>query len=234
MKQLRVYLIAWNYEKFIHETINWYNKVDCNITVYDNMSTDRTVEICKDLGCEVISFNTGGKMDEKTLMNIRELCWLNPAHEEPWVVVCDEDEWVDVSENIFEADWNVNKCVGYEMFGQDGDTQEQLTYGVESAGYCKMALFNKTQIERMNFGAGSHQANPVAKEGFQVKFNPNPVALYHTKWRGWETGLNRQQTIAPRRSDGDKQRGWNFHYSLGEDIHRDYYTNGFNNRKQIR
>lgn len=235
-KLLRVYAITWNYEHFIPDLIKWYkSKVDCEITIYDNMSTDRTPEICQDLGCDVISFNTGGKMDEKTLMNIRELCWLNPTHNEPWVVVCDEDEWVNVSEDLLkEATWNVNHCVGYEMFGTDGDKMEDLVYGVTSAGYCKQALFNRDQIQSMNFGAGNHTAKPVAKEGFEVIYNPNPVEMFHTKWRGWEAGLNRQSVIAPRVSDDSKRKGWNFHYALPESVHKDYYLNGFNNRVKVR
>lgn len=244
MKQLRVYAITWNYEHFVEDLIKWYrDRVDCNFTIYDNMSTDRTPEILRDLGCEVISFNTGGKMDEKTLMNIRELCWLNPSHAEPWVVICDEDEWVDVNDDVIkDATWNVNKCVGYEMFGMDGDKMEDLVYGVPSVGYSKMALFNRSQIQAMNYGAGNHSANPTPLIGHKVIMNPNPVAMYHTKWRGWEAGLNRQKSIAPRVSEDSKRKGWNFHYALPERLnegqtghnHWDYYSRGFEMRLKVR
>lgn len=243
-KLLRVYAITWNYEHFIPDLIKWYKeRVDCNITIYDNMSTDLTPEICKDFGCEVISFNTNGFMDEASLIKIRELCWLNPNHNEPWVCVVDEDEWVNVNEDLLVgADWNVNKCVGYELFGEDGDTQEDLIFGLPSSGYDKQALFNRNEILAMNFGAGSHTASPIAKEGYGIKYNPNPVEMFHTKWRGWEAGLNRQKSIAPRVSEDSKRKRWNWHYGLPDRLeegqtglnHWDYFNNGYNNRVKVR
>lgn len=236
MNSLHVYLITWNSADFIKDTLTWYRQrvPDCLFTVYDNMSSDLTVEICNEFGAEVISFNTNGTHDEKTLMNIRELCWKNPEHESTHIVVCDDDEWVNVSLESMEGDWNVNKCIGYELFGEDSDTMDDLIFGVESIGYAKQAYFRRDQIERMNFGAGSHNANPIPKEGFELKYNPNPVEMFHTKWRGWNRGLSRQYSIAPRRSEDSKSKGWNFHYSLPESVHKDYYQNGFNNRIKVR
>lgn len=244
MNKIHIYVTTWNSSAFIEDLINWYRTrfPDCPITIYDNMSSDLTVEICKSLDCEVISFNTMGTMDEKTLINIRELCWLNPNHDSEWVIVCDDDEYVDVTPEQLDGTWNVNKCIGYEIFGQDGDSFEELIYGLPSDGYSKQVLFNRHQIKRMNFGAGSHQANPEPKQGFEVIYNPNPCPLYHMKWRGWEAGLNRQKSIAPRISEDSKKKGWNFHYGLPEKLeqgqtglnHWDYYNNGLTNRIKVR
>lgn len=235
MNDLSIYVITWNQERYFQDFIDFYRSriPDCKIVVYDNESTDNTVEIAKSNNCEVISFSTGGKMDEKTLISIRNTCWQNATSK--WIIVVDDDEWVEVSQELLDnADWNINKCIGYEMFGEEGDTIDRLIYGCPSAGYCKSALFNRLEIFSMGFEAGSHKENPKAKLGFQVKYNPNPVALYHTKWRSPSNGFGRAHNIAPRVSGHSKSLGWNFHYGLADSIHQDYYNNGMKNRIKVR
>lgn len=243
---LHIYTTTWNNPEVIMNFIDWYREriPDCLITVYDNMSSDLTPEICWGMNCEVRSFNTNGFMDEKTLINIRELCWLDPSHNSEWVIVCDDDELINVSEELLRnTDWNINHCVGYEIFGEDGDTLKNFTQGLPSTGYSKKALWKRDEILAMNFGAGSHTANPVAKEGFEIKYNPNPVEMFHTKWAyGWEKGVERQKLVGTRVSPHSKSKGWNFHFNLPERLeegqtglnHWDYYSQGLANRTKVK
>lgn len=241
---LHVYMTTWENQEVLQDTITWYRQrvPDCKITVYDNMSADLTVEMCLDLGCQVRSFNTQGKMNEAILMKIRECCWLDPEHNSEFVIVCDDDEMVDVKLDKMEG-WNVNHCVGYEMFGSEGDKLEDMKFGLPSAGYSKKLMWKRYEILAMNFGAGSHQSNPVAKEGFEIIYNPDPFACYHTKWsRGWNKGVSRQKRIGPRVDEESKRKNWNWHFNLPDKLeegqtglnHWDYFNNGFNNRVQVR
>lgn len=243
---LHVYTTTWNNPEVITNFVTWYRSrvPDCLITVYDNMSTDLTPEICKDLGCEVISFNTNGYMDEQTLMNIRELGWLNPAHNSKVVLTCDDDELLDITPELLEDDsWNVIHCTGWELFGEDGDTLKDFTQGLSSTGYSKKLVWKRNEIQRMNFGAGSHNANPVAKKGFEIKYCQQQVNCFHTKWAyGWEKGVARQKLVGTRVSPHSKSKGWNFHFSLPERLeegqtglnHWDYYNNGMQTRTKVR
>ena len=74
---LEVFVCTWCEDKILLDFIQWYRSrvPDCLITVYDNMSDDRTVEIALDNECKVIPYDTSGYMDEQTLMNIRNNCW---------------------------------------------------------------------------------------------------------------------------------------------------------------
>lgn len=232
---IEIFTITWNQERFLQDFIDFYRNrfKDCKITVYDNESTDATVKIAKQNNCDVINFSTNGRMDESTLIQIRNNCWKNSKHK--WIIVVDDDEFVDITlEQLENATWNVNKCVGYEMFGEEGDSMDDLIYGVPSLGYSKASLFNKNEIEDMNFSEGSHKERPIAKPEFKVNFNPNPVNLYHTKWRCPSNGLNRAHNIAPRVSEDSKRKRWNFHYGLEDKIHIDYYNNGMENRIKVR
>ncbi len=233
-KSIEIFGIFWNEENIIQDFINWYrNKLpNASITIIDNESTDNTTNIAKLNGCNVLTYNTNGFMDEMTLMSLRNNIWRNSNSE--WIIIVDSDELVDIDHEIInEADWNVAKCLGYEMFGE-GEPINELIYGCPSDGYSKSAVFNKNEIENMNFGAGSHTENPTPKQNFSVKFSKNRPKLYHTKWRSWSNGIERAHILAKRRSQHSISMGWNFHYGLPDSVHEEYYKNGINNRIKVR
>lgn len=232
---LDVYTVTWNEEMFLEDFIKFYkNRTDCQITIWDNYSTDRTVEIAKDYGCKVESFFTDDQMDEKTLINIRNTCWLDSSAK--FRIVCDADEFVDVNqsmlENAIKEHWDYCICEGYEMFGF-GEKWENLIKGTRSEGYCKPVLFKDT-IHEMNFAPGSHKAYPTVLRSEEPVFVKNYPKLFHTKWRDFDYGIKRQHLLATRVSSDSKKKGLNFHYGLNDSIHNDYFTNGLKNSTVIR
>lgn len=234
---LEVFIIAWNEEKIISDIINWYRQrvPNCLITIMDNESTDQTIEIAERMGCKIVSFSTNNTMDELSLMKVRNSCW--KESEAQYIIVCDADEWVDVNRDILlrnneEKEWDICKCMGYEMFSRLGDAPDQIVNGTWSAGYCKPILFRKDSIQETNFEAGSHKANP--KGNTELKWKINFPNLYHTKHRSWENVIERCTLLAERRSPHSKSKGWNFHYSLPEGAHREYRENGLKNSIRVR
>lgn len=231
---LHVYTITWNEEKIIQDFINWYrNRVPgCKITIWDNMSTDNTIDIALAYNCEVIPFDTGDQMDEQTLIDIRNTCWVDSNAK--YCCIVDADEWVALNKdmllkNLDSDEWTICKCEGYEMFGLSSEMNE-LICGTRSEGYCKPVLFRKDKITEMNFAPGSHSAEPTG----DVKLKLNYPNLYHTKWRTWENGIKRAHLLAERRSEHSKSMGWNVHYQFDDDVHKDYYMNGMRDRIKIR
>jgi len=233
---LEVFVCTWNEEKILLDFIKWYRSrvPNCAITVYDNMSDDKTVEIALDNECKVIPYDTGGYMDEQTLMNIRNSCWKQSKAK--WCLVVDADELVDINTKFLEEKPLVDifHCEGYEMFGTEEDTINTLTQGCKSAGYCKPVLFQPERLVEINLAPGSHSANPIGIESLIVIWSKGQPNMYHTKWRSWTNGIERARLLAKRRSEHSKKMGWNFHYELDESIHKDYYENGIRNRVNIR
>lgn len=233
---LEVFTVCWNESKILPDFIKWYRSrvPDCLITVYDNNSDDRTFEIALDNECKVIPFDTGGYMDEQTLMDIRNNCW--KQSEAQWCLVVDCDELVTVSQLTLECDprTNIFHCEGYEMFGTEEDTIETLTQGCKSAGYCKPVLFRPECFIEINLAPGSHSANPVPKSNNVVEWTREQPNMYHTKWRSWSNGIERARLLAKRRSEHSRLNGWNFHYELDESIHKEYYDNGIRSRITVR
>jgi glycosyltransferase involved in cell wall biosynthesis len=238
MELLTVFTTTWNEEDIIEDFIQWYRSAvpNCKIVVQDNNSDDNTVDIALKNNCEVVYFDTQGTLDERSLTNLRNNCW--KKHPSEYYCVVDSDEWVDVNEHILKRnleknEWDVSRCLGFEIFGQDGDEIKDLTLGTFSIGYSKPVLFRNT-ISEINFDPGSHNANPIKYFGSKVDWLDGYIKLYHTKWRSWERGIARQKMLAPRRSEHSKQMGWAFHYGLPEETHKEYYTEGFKNRVRIR
>jgi hypothetical protein len=233
---LEIFTVCWNESKILPDFIKWYRDriSDCLITVYDNNSDDNTFGIALDNECKVIPFDTGGYMDEQTLMDIRNNCWKESKAK--WCLVVDCDELVEVNTKLLQEEYftDVFHCEGYEMFGTEEDIVETLTQGCKSAGYCKPVLFQPERLVEINLAPGSHSANPITKEGAPVCWTKGKVNMYHTKWRSWTNGIERARLLAKRRSEHSKQMGWNFHYELDESIHLDYYTNGIKNRVKVR
>lgn len=233
-RTIEIFGIFWNEENIIQDFIDWYRTrlPESKITIIDNVSDDNTVNIAKSNGCEVISFDTGGYMDEHTLIKLRNNIWKNSTSE--WIIIVDSDELIEINQDTLNnADWNIAKCVGYEMFGT-GEPIQELYYGCPSPGYSKASLFNRLEIEEMNFGPGSHNEVPIAKNGFKIKFATNRPNLYHTKWRSWSNGIERAHILAKRVSSKTQSMGWNYHYALADNIHKEYYENGIKNRQKVR
>lgn len=233
---LEVFTVCWNEEKILPDFIKWYRSrvPGCLITVYDNESDDRTFEIALDNECKVIPFDTGGYMDEQTLMNIRNNCWTQSKAR--WCLVVDCDELVDINVDFLnkKTTTGLYQCKGYEMFGTEEDTIQTLTQGCESAGYCKPVLFRPDIIGCLGLTPGSHSANPLSKTLDPVVIVKDQPNLYHTKWRSWTNGIERARLLAQRRSEHSAKMGWNFHYGLDEAIHRDYYMRGMEQRIKVR
>ena len=236
---LEVFTTSWNERNTILELINFYRSLvpDCLIHVQDNMSTDDTEEVCKENNVKFTSFDTDNKMDEGVLIKLRNNSWKNSnAH---YVIVCDSDELVEVNKeellsNLNDIKWTVAKCKGVELFGNDKQFKD-AKYGVFSEGYSKKVLWLRKAIKESILSPGSHTANFIPNEGFQIIYNENPPFLYHTKWMDYEYGINRQKQIKEKGiSKESKSKGWNFHYSLSEQKHFDYWQNGMRNRKKVR
>ena len=184
--------------------IRWYRALvpDCLITVYDNMSTDNTAQICANNAVVFRQFDTGDKMAEEALIQLRNTAW--KATRAKFAIVCDSDELVDISESQLLAcgngeKWNLCKCHGVELFGHDADLQGEF-WGM-SMKVSRKSTPRTPAVQSMNFFEGRimlvvpvPESQDTSKNGAKKKIN-----LYHTKWQSWEKGLVRQNEIKKQR-----------------------------------
>jgi hypothetical protein len=162
-------------------------------------------------------------MNEITLTDMRNKVWKDATT--PWVIVCDMDEIVGINENeLIEEDKkgvNVIKTQGYDMFGKSEKEDlsniiiDSITTSEKSDFHSKKLCFKKDAIEAMNFEAGAHESNPIAKAGNKVTFSEKTYILYHFKKLGKPYYIYTQKRATPRAVEMAKI-GMSTHYTENE------------------
>lgn len=179
---------------------------DIIINVYDNHSTDDTIEIARSLGCNVYDISSEGLVNDQVLIDFKNNIWNESKAD--WVIIVDADEWVDFKPMRSEADWF--KCEGYNMVSPDLG----MRYHMED----KVCVF-KPSIKHVRYNIGAHTANP---DGTPGDWNPR---LYHMKYAfGPDLVIEKYRDNASRMSPVNELHGWSFHYKFPEDKIREEYN----------
>lgn len=212
---MKVFTITYNEELMLPHFINHYRTrfPACDIVVYDNMSTDDTVLIAKEMDCKVIPYDTNNKLSDTKYLEIKNNCWKG---EEGWVIVADCDEFLDVWEEELEDEQAVILVVeAYNMVNlADNLDIENIHHGVRSKSYDKAYCFNAGRLKEINYGPGAHECNPIAKD----KERPSTIwtkkyKAYHYKYINLEYMIARHKIFAGRRSEENIAKGYGEHYA---------------------
>jgi glycosyltransferase involved in cell wall biosynthesis len=150
----------------------------CNIVIFDNNSTDQSVELCQAAGCVVANFP---KFTVEIEQQFKNSVWKKSLAK--WVVICDQDELLQITSADLEAlpeNVNVIKFKGYNMIDVDNKKDPALfTHGSHSETYDKCCMF-KPSLKEINFSPGSHFANPIPNAMFsKYQFN---LLHYNKSW----------------------------------------------------
>ena len=94
---ITIYTIAYNESILIKFMIEHYRSrfPNCHIIVYDNYSTDNTVEIASALGCEIRYFDTNNQIFDNKYLELKNNFWRDAQTD--WVLVCDVDELLNIT-----------------------------------------------------------------------------------------------------------------------------------------
>lgn len=225
---ISVYTITYNEEVLIEKFINHYrnNFKNCKIIIYDNYSTDRTVEIAKSLNCDVVYYDTNNKLSDSKYLDIKNNVW--KTSETDWVAVCDCDELLEINEEqlLSESSNGVNliKFNGVNIVNNDDNIKnlDEMVYGVYDENFSKTCLFNKKFIKDINYSPGCHSSNPQPSSN--VVPSKNNYRLIHFKYIGIDYTVNRYQLFASRLSDENKIKGWGYHYQQNKEKIIDFYN----------
>jgi glycosyltransferase involved in cell wall biosynthesis len=222
--QVTIYTVAYNEELMIPFFIKHYRTMfpECRIVVYDNQSTDRTVEIAKSYNCEVIQYDTNNKFSDRKNLEIKNNCWKDSKTS--WNIVCDADELGCITREQLEFESGLGtsaiKFTGWNMVNMSEDPNntsiDTLQYGEYTHYYDKTIAFDKSKISEINFSPGCHEALPQG----DVKYSPNQYNLLHYKFIGEEYVVNRYRLLRSRLSEDNIKMGWGYHYSEAEEALR--------------
>ena len=214
---ITIYTLSYNEEKLIPYFVGFYRKrfPNCKIILYDNESTDSTVEIAKYLNCEVRNNYTNGKLDDISYIKIKNNCWKDS--ETDWVIVCDIDEFFDITEDDLSNEYNIIRANSYTVVNKYNsiDLNFGWAYFHKNLEF-KSICFNKSQISEMLYDMGAHDCNPVPKFGFSIKYSDRIFDGYHVKPFNIVDIIKRYRSFSERLADSNIKNKWGFHYSFPE------------------
>jgi glycosyltransferase involved in cell wall biosynthesis len=224
-----LYAACWNEERIIPFFLRHYEPLVDRIIVYDDQSTDRSVELLQaSPKVEVRSFSRAAASYLDAHLALFETCWHESRGRTDWVCLVDLDEF------LFHPDWDlyltaqkeagvtIIKAVGYEMVNEDfppadANLATTLTQGQRAEHMDKTALFAPDAIEQINHVVGRHLCSPV---GRLVPLAKEGVQLRHYKNLGLDYLLARTHALATRVNSDDLARGWSAHYLRDDDAIR--------------
>lgn len=230
--KIHTYLLCFNEEKIIDKVIEYYLGFSSKIFIFDNLSTDNSVEIAKEYpNVHVIPFDTNGKKNNAKHVQIKSQEYKKYSRKggeyteevADWVICADMDELVyhpnliDILKEYKAAGVTVPCLTGFNMIGvQDIDSNKplitQYKNGIRHAVFDKRAIFNPDFD--MSYSKGCHSEGAgfeLMKETYGYKSsNKHPIALLHYKHIGsilYESAVKNYNRFNPedikKNSSGD-------------------------------
>jgi glycosyltransferase involved in cell wall biosynthesis len=230
---ITLFTFLYNEEHILPYFLKHYSQYVNKIVVYNNMSTDKSIEILKDwkeCEIEIIDYNTDNQYDEGTLMKLRNNCWKDCDSD--YVIVCDMDELLyhpDLINFIKKQSYvDYFTPTGYDMIGEEIPTDytkqiyDIIKVGTKNIGYSKCVLFKRKNVKETNYSAGSHMSSFQGTERL-INCTTDELKLLHYKWLSFDYVYDKHTLYGERRSQHSKNNSWGSHYGLSKErMMRDY------------
>lgn len=222
---MTVFTITYNEEYMLPHFIEHYraNFPDCRIVVYDNESTDSTVDIARENNCEVRTYRTNNQLSDRKYLDIKNKCWKGVNG---WVIVADCDEFCDITPEELEeeerAGVSIVRFEGYNMVNMEDNMDfHGIRHGIRAESYDKYYLFDTRKVYKIGYGFGCHHASPRG----MVKVGGKPFRCRHYKYVNPDHMIARHRVFAARLSDENRQRGFGGHYLYPPEQIREEFEN---------
>lgn len=229
---IHVYGISYNEEVLMPHFIRHYSSFSEKIFIYDNMSTDKTVQICEQFdSVEVFSFDTNDKIRDDVYLKLKNEIWKKSRQKADLVIVCDIDEFIysknftDILNKSIEEKSTLFKCQGFNMItdvlpSYSDDLFSRFQFGVRESNFDKILMFDPNKIEEINYSFGAHDACPIGK----IKFSKQVFSLLHYKFISLDYILARYKLFSSRLSRFNKKLKLGYHYSFSSFKIRNEYN----------
>ncbi len=234
MINVHAYFLCYNEEYILPHLLHYYSSFCSKITILDNYSTDRSLEIIKAYpNTEIIQYESSNQIRDDYYISLKNNMWKDSRGNCDYVIVADADEFLyhtDIKgllSLLKQNKYTVAKPTGYWMIGdedlvlKEGDNLlTSVTEGIRGEPNDKMILFDPNEIDEINYGWCCHHANPV---GNVKLYTDSDLKLLHYKYLGLADFIPKQLKRGERLSDFNKQNGLGLYYMYDENTHKDEY-----------
>jgi len=227
---INIFILCHNEQILLPFTVGYYKKIfpSCIITIYDNESTDNSVEIAKNLGCNVVSWSSNNQNNVFMKANISNNCWKTVKC--GWIISIDMDEWLCITEESLIQErlkgTTVLQTQGLEMMGECTSLYlknfniESINKGIFFDGESKCVCFYRPSIKEMNYISGCHKCTPIGN----IKFSSTIYIIKHFSYLGLPFIINKSMNRHERSKSIAKRYNISKHYKNNiEAIKSDYY-----------
>jgi hypothetical protein len=231
---IEVFTICYNEEVLMPYFLRHYLSFCNHVTIYDNMSTDRSVELCDgNSKVTTIPFKSDDSLRDDMHKNIKNNCWKGSKAD--WVIVCDFDEFVYNFDGKVAKDYTIISPEWWEMISDHlpttkGQIYEEINQGIPKGRPAKCLMFRPKFIKEINYAVGAHSLDA---KGQVRMLNTNKILTLHYKMLSLKYYLDRTTLLRTRLSEMNKKKGWGFHYNFSEDSIIQYYQDSWRDKKQI-
>ncbi len=216
LMKVAVFVVTWNEQIMLPQFVAHYRRVlgaGTDIFVVDNESSDATRTIARLLGCRVRVFRSDGLRDDINSL-IKSTEWVPHRRKYDWVIVCDCDEFVDVSPELLmrasKKGFTVISTQGYDMVGNRGTDTSVITRGVRATGEDKPIVIDPSAITGCEFAPGAH----TAKFHGRVSIWRHGCVLRHFKFINPAYVVARYAALRERRSPLNRKKTWGGQYEM--------------------
>jgi len=215
---INIFLVCYNESVLLPHTITHYKKYlpSCKITIYDNQSTDNSVDIAKSLGCDVIEWNTQNITNELMLSELKNNCWKHIK--DGWIIMADMDEFLCITEENLLKEFNngttILQITGIDMIGESQRLQltdinlQNIKKYVDNPYENKFLCFLREKINEMNYDIGSHTIEPIG----QIVYSQDTYINKHMNYLGLIYYSNKM-ILRYDRSHEMRKKGHDTHYT---------------------
>ena len=235
---INIFILCYNESALLPHTIKHYNKnlPGCKITIYDNESTDNSVEIANELGCSVISWNSNNYIDDFKYKEIKNNCWKSVKN--GWIIMADMDELLCVTTDDLEKEMNngvsILRVKGIDLLAEcdtidltDLDVDKVKKYR-DKPEENKSLCFLRNKIEEMNYGLGAHDCNPQG----EILYSSNTYINKHLDLPGLKFYINKN-IQRHKRAKEMQSKGYATHYTSNIAVIENKYKHALNQCKYL-
>ena len=228
MARIEVFTLCWNEMAILPYAVDYWKQFASHVTVYDNGSTDGSVEFLHKQGdlVEVRKFDTNNRKDNTAHMVLKNMMWKEARGRADLVCVCDLDEFLiikgDAVDKMTRSGGTICEPIWYELVSDEMPTytEGKLLHELRPMAMMsrvsqrmptqsKAVLFNPNKITEINYGPGSHRCDPVG----DVRFYGGDIYILHVNNAlSLSYRMKRYHQQRQRLSANDVHKGYGRHY----------------------